>query len=76
MAGTTVVCDRYAYSGVAFSASKPGECCCPLRSFFCPAVCCLYYSRTAHRGCQIVSDSVSCLHNGVRVTCGSLQVRE
>ncbi|CAM9301304.1 unnamed protein product [Laminaria digitata] len=23
-AGTTVVCDRYAYSGVAFSASKPG----------------------------------------------------
>lgn len=24
-AGTTVVCDRYAYSGVAFSASKPGE---------------------------------------------------
>ncbi|CAN0187735.1 unnamed protein product [Pylaiella littoralis] len=23
MAGTTVVCDRYAYSGVAFSASKP-----------------------------------------------------
>lgn len=24
-AGTTIVCDRYAYSGVAFSASKPGE---------------------------------------------------
>ena len=24
MSGTTVVCDRYAYSGVAFSASKPG----------------------------------------------------
>ncbi|CAM9119461.1 unnamed protein product [Scytosiphon promiscuus] len=24
MAGTTIVCDRYAYSGVAFSASKPG----------------------------------------------------
>lgn len=23
-AGTTIVCDRYAYSGVAFSASKPG----------------------------------------------------
>lgn len=23
-AGTTIVCDRYAYSGVAFSAAKPG----------------------------------------------------
>jgi thymidylate kinase len=23
-AGTTVICDRYAYSGVAFSAAKPG----------------------------------------------------
>ncbi|CAM9856634.1 unnamed protein product, partial [Choristocarpus tenellus] len=25
MSGTTVVCDRYAYSGVAFSSAKPGE---------------------------------------------------
>lgn len=78
MAGTTVVCDRYAYSGVAFSASKPGEYCCRLADYTLLLLRPFIALGLALHGGKAVSDKIACrvttYTREFRFTCGSLLV--